>query len=116
GAVFGTPAFMAPEQGRDAKNVDERADVYSFAATMYAALTGRPPFVAESVTEVIVQVQLHAPPSLRLLAPHVPPALESVITQCLAKDPQARPSSIEEAWGAVRAALGVPVAQGRPAS
>ena len=42
GIALGTPTYMAPEQARDAKSVDPRADVYSFAATIYSALGVRP--------------------------------------------------------------------------
>jgi len=107
GVPMGTPSYMPPEQARDAKHVDERGDVYSFAATMYAAFAGRPPFVADSVAGVILKVQVESPPPLRQLAPHVPGRLQQVLERCLAKEPQRRPPTIHEAWGAIRAASGV---------
>jgi eukaryotic-like serine/threonine-protein kinase len=105
GVAMGTPTFMAPEQARDAKNVDQRADVYGFAATLFAAVIGRPPFVGESVTDIIVAVQTQRPPRMRELAPHVPPALDDIVERCLSKDPAQRPGTIEQAWGEIRATL-----------
>jgi serine/threonine-protein kinase len=104
---LGTPAYMSPEQARDAKHVDERSDVYSFAATMYAALAGRPPFVADSIPGVILKVQLEPPPPLTGYAPHVPEALARVLARCMDKESGTRPPSMRAAWAAIQAASGV---------
>jgi hypothetical protein len=106
GIALGTPTYMAPEQARDAKSVDPRADVYSFAATIYSALCGRPPFAHENLTDLIIAVQTQAPLPLQRAAPHVPAALDAVIARCLAKHPDGRPPTITAAWEEIRAALG----------
>ena len=52
---MGTPAYMAPEQARDAANVDHRADIYSLGCTLYVLVTGRPPFQGKTALEVITK-------------------------------------------------------------
>jgi hypothetical protein len=108
GSVMGTPNYMAPEQATDAKSVDVRADVYSFAATVYSALTGRPPFDAESITALLLMVTTRPAPRLRALRPDAPPALDDVIAACMEKDPASRPPTVDAAWRAMKAALGAP--------
>src|SRR5262249_12554646 len=51
--VMGTPLYMAPEQAEDPHGVDTRADIYSFGATFYHALTGKPPFEGETAFSVL---------------------------------------------------------------
>jgi serine/threonine-protein kinase len=105
GRMLGTPAYMAPEQARDAKMVDERADIYSFAATLFDALAGRAPFQGGSLAELIVAVQTRPAPSLRSVRPRTPERLDAAVARCLAKDPGGRPATIRDAWGEIRAGL-----------
>ena len=86
GGVEGTPAFMAPEQARGEKrHQDVRTDVYGLGATLYCALTGRPPFVGSS-PDVLMALLLDDPPPLRSFDPAIPPALEAVVGKCLEKE------------------------------
>jgi serine/threonine-protein kinase len=101
GFTMGTPAYMAPEQSRDAKNVDQRADVYSFGATLYFALAGRPPFVADNLTDLIVAVATTAPEPLRAHARGISPGLDAAVATCLSKSPDGRFESIDAAWSAI---------------
>jgi serine/threonine-protein kinase len=105
GSIMGTPNFMAPEQAVDAKRVDARADVYGFGATVLAALTGQPPFDADSVTALLMKVVSEPAPALRTRRPDLPVALETAIARCLDKDPGRRPQTIDAAWREISAAL-----------
>jgi serine/threonine-protein kinase len=89
GIIQGTPEYMAPEQVRG-RAVDARTDVYALGATTYFALTGRPPFQAESPIATSF-AQVHEPPTPpRELRPEIPAAIEAAILRALAKEPAAR--------------------------
>lgn len=97
GTLLGTPAFMSPEQARGAvSSVDRRSDVYSLGATLYAALAGRPPFVAESVFDLLSRVIHDDPEPLRAHAPDVPNDLATIVGKCLEKEPTRRYVSARE--------------------
>tara|TARA_R110002072_G_scaffold2298_2_gene19095 strand:+ start:381 stop:1616 length:1236 start_codon:yes stop_codon:yes gene_type:complete len=89
GRLVGTPPYMSPEQ-ISGKAVDPRSDVYGLGATLYALLTGHPPFSAEGLVELAVKVvqEQPLPPSAR--RPGVPPALDAVCLRCLEKSPNDR--------------------------
>jgi len=87
----GTPHYMAPEQVLGAA-FDGRLDMYSLGCTAYELLVGKPPFVAQSVDEIL-RAQLEAtpvPPSQLCPPGSVHPALEAVILRCLEKQPAGR--------------------------
>ncbi|MBN2575514.1 MAG: serine/threonine protein kinase [Deltaproteobacteria bacterium] len=94
GTVMGTPQFMSPEQcvGR---GVDHRTDIYALGAIVFRVYCGRLPFDAESAAEIIA-AQLHAPPPKPSEIVTMPAALESLILECLDKDPEKRPPSAAE--------------------
>ena len=95
GELLGTPAFMAPEQALAEGAIDVRTDVYGLGATIYAMLTGRPPFKAASVLSVLAQVVDEEPVPPRRLRSDVPAALEAMCLRCLEKDPERRyPSTV----------------------
>lgn len=91
GGVAGTPPYMAPEQARgDHPRIDRRTDVYSLGATLFDILSGRPPFVADSMVDVMLKVVSEEPPTLRSLVPSIPADLDTIVTKCLEKDPSRR--------------------------
>src|SRR5262245_26098507 len=94
--VCGTPQCMAPEQITGDRALDRRCDLYALGGVAYTLLTGRPPFVGGTASEVM---NAHVrdpvvPPSRH--RPDIPADLEEVLLHCLAKDPDGRLPSAEE--------------------
>jgi serine/threonine protein kinase len=89
GQFLGTPAFMSPEQVRSTA-VDPRTDVYGLGATLYALLTGSPPFDAEQILELVTKVLQDEPPPPSQLESSVPSALDTICLTCLEKNPAYR--------------------------
>lgn len=100
--VLGSPRYMAPEQLRNSKDVDGRADLWSLGAVLFQLLTGAPAFEADSNVHVSLAVLTKEPPLVRSLAPHVPAALEAVVNRCLIKDRDARFQTAAELADALR--------------
>lgn len=94
-AVFGSPAYMSPEQIRSAKHVDQRSDVWALAVVLFEILTGRLPFVGETATSILAAVAADPPLSLAHYA-DVPDGLQEAIERCLVKDRDRRVGSILE--------------------
>lgn len=91
GQIVGTPSYMPPEQAQGKRSlIGAGSDVYALGAVLYACLSGRPPFRAESVVETIQQVIHNEPASPRLLNPVVPRDLETICLKCLEKEPHRR--------------------------
>jgi serine/threonine protein kinase len=94
GAILGTPYYMSPEQCQGF-NVDPRADVYSLGVILYQMVTGRLPFEAAGLAELLVAHLQRPPPPPRTLEPSLPPTIEAALLQALAKDPEQRFSRVE---------------------
>lgn len=104
GAIFGTPAYMSPEQARGAP-LDGRSDIYACGVIMFKMLSGRTPFRAESPTGVLMQHIQDPPPPLRPLAVELDPRLEQIVLRCLEKDPNDRFQDAREVRDALREIL-----------
>ena len=88
GTLMGTPRYMSPEQAASLRQpVDRRTDVYSLGATLYELATGRPLFESAMPHLVIAQILTEEPARPRQVRPALPRDLETVILNCLAKEP-----------------------------
>jgi eukaryotic-like serine/threonine-protein kinase len=90
GTTLGTPLYMSYEQLCNARDVDQRADVYSFGVILYEALTGQPPFQGETFAELAVKIATSTPVSPKQLVPTLPTALERIIQWAIAREREQR--------------------------
>ena len=93
---LGSPLYIAPEQLRRASDVDARADVWGVGCLLYRFVSGRVPFPAASLAEVVTRIQRDEPTPLRTLRPDVPEGLSDLVGQLLEKSPLKRPASVIE--------------------
>lgn len=104
GAMVGTPAYMAPEQGMGEAG-DERSDIYSLGVMLYEMATGVLPFEADTPMGVVLKHINEPLPPPRTVRPDLPYALERVILRALAKDPGQRYPSAAAMAADLRRAL-----------
>lgn len=96
GGIAGTPSYMAPEQVRG-ETIDERTDVYALGAILYELLTGRPPFLSDTIHKIFKQVQNDDPVAPgTLTSERIPADLEAICLKCLNKSPKDRYASAED--------------------
>ena len=91
--VIGTPRYMAPEQIRDSKGVDVRADVYSLGATLYHMLTGVPPyadFVTNKKSELLKHIYKNPPVPITNIVTDIPPVVIKIVRKAMAKSKENR--------------------------
>jgi len=88
--VLGTPHYMAPEQLRRSSDVDSRADLYSTGVILYRAITGRVPYKAKNVRELLEVIGTFTPPSVSEFVSGIDPGLQRVIEKAIRSDVSAR--------------------------
>jgi serine/threonine protein kinase len=116
GVLLGTPDYMAPEQARDPRNTDIRADIYSLGCVLYHLLAGQPPFPD---TNIISQMIKHATEPARLLREFnkdIPDGLQQIINWMMAKEPAGRYPTPERAAQALEVYLAAGQSQSLPSS
>jgi len=100
GSLLGTMPYMAPEQFRDSKAVDVRADVYAFGILLFEMLTGRLPFHGRTLARLDRAHTRYAPPSVVASIPRKfareAAAIDQIVQRCLRKDPAGRFASMED--------------------
>jgi serine/threonine protein kinase len=116
--LVGTPDFVAPEQARDPRSADIRADIYSLGCTLYNLLSGRVPFPEGTLLQKLISHQEAEPIPVQLLRPEVPDELVDVMDRMMAKDRERRyrtPQEVAEALAPfTSAAVPLPVTPKAP--
>jgi serine/threonine-protein kinase len=90
GMMIGTPDYLSPEQARDARAVDIRADIYSLGCTFYYLLTGQPPFPASTLMQKLLDHQKSEPMPIESLRPNVDRGVVAIVYKMMAKLPADR--------------------------
>jgi len=104
GVRIGTSAYMSPEQAVGAE-IDWRTDQFACASLLYHMLAGRPPFVGDSDSAVLYQIEHKATPSLTEHRSDLPEGLDAVFAKAMQKEPRARYASIKAFYGAFHRAF-----------
>jgi WD40 repeat protein len=108
--MLGSPQYVSPEQVQDAAHVSAATDVYGLGATLYAALTGRPPFQGTTVADTLHKVKYEEPKPPRRVNPAVDRDLNTITLKCLDKEPGRRFASAAEVADELRLYLdGLPI-------
>jgi serine/threonine-protein kinase len=90
GVTLGTPTYMSPEQSVGDEAVDSRSDIYSLAVVVYEMLTGSPPFTGPNPRAIMARRLVEPPPSLAVVRPGLPPAVEPAVNRALSRSPADR--------------------------
>jgi serine/threonine-protein kinase len=98
GVIAGTPGYMAPEIGLGNPDVDWRADIYALGCVAYWLLTGKPVFDSgpSPMQSLMDHIQKAAPAVSERISARIPRELDSILLQCLRKDPNERPQTMQE--------------------
>lgn len=96
GAVLGEVRYMSPEQLGSGHPVDCRSDIYQLGATLYALLTGRPPFEGGRLSETITQILTVPPTSIRVCHMATPAQFDTLVLKMLQKNPRDRFQTADE--------------------
>jgi serine/threonine protein kinase len=90
GVLLGTPDYMSPEQARDPRSADVRADIYSIGCVLYHLLAGQPPFPDTNIISQMIRHATESPKPLKQFNPAVPDGLQQILNWMMAKDPNGR--------------------------
>ncbi len=104
GYILGTLQYMAPEQ-LEGRESDHRTDIFAFGSVLYEMVTGRKAFTGGSQASVIGAILKDTPPPASALQPLCPPDVDTILTRCLAKNPEQRWQSAGDMGAALTGAL-----------
>ena len=104
GMVMGTPYYMAPEQARGERKLDQRIDVWAIGVILYEALTGERPFVATNYNALLVKILTQQPRKLSIVAPWMTSVISMVVEKALSKRAEDRFQTVRELADALRLA------------
>ncbi len=90
GVAVGTPNYMSPEQAAGQGHIDARTDVYALGCVVYEMLVGEPPFTGVDPQMIVARLLSEDPPSLRVVRPGIPAAVERTVRRALEKNPADR--------------------------
>ncbi len=95
--VLGTADYLAPEQAVDSHSVDSRADIYSLGCSLYFLLTGHPPFNEGTLAQRLIAHQTREPAAIEIERDDIPENLQNLIRKMMAKNPDDRYQTADEA-------------------
>jgi len=104
-SLVGTPAYIAPEQARDARSVDIRADIYSLGVVLYEMLTGTKCFTGKTSTEILEKVFCDIEHNPREINKSVSTEAARLVMRMMARDPGRRPANAAELAAAITVIL-----------
>ncbi|HEX8699083.1 MAG TPA: protein kinase [Myxococcaceae bacterium] len=105
--AMGTPAYMAPEQVANSALVDSRADIYALGCTLYHLITGRPPFIADTISKVMDMHVNEPPVRPDVRNPRVSQVLSDIVMKMMAKPLDERYQDMGEVIKALEGFLGI---------
>jgi serine/threonine-protein kinase len=109
GVLIGSPMYMAPEQVVDGGSIDNRVDLYAMGIILHECLTGRMPFIAQSIPSLMYKIIHESPVSPREHNPLIPRELEVLILRAMAKDRDERFQTAQEMLGALAVFVDEPI-------
>jgi serine/threonine-protein kinase len=105
--MMGSPSYMSPEQMVAAETVDVRTDIWALGVVLYELLTGRLPFVANTMPELVGAVLQRTPEPIAMVRDDVPSEIQAIVDRCLSKERDGRYPNVAELAAAL-APLGPP--------
>lgn len=96
GMIVGSPLYMAPEQLRSTKTVDQRADIWALGTILFQLLTARTPYNADSAPDLYAMLLRDPPSAITQFRTGLPDGLEAIIMRCLERDPENRFQNVGE--------------------